>query len=140
MDKTELVIELIQAGEKLIIALDKTNFKVTAAMWFYLSETNEWRLIIASPYVDSNGPKKSYEFIQEQLASLSPGSEMSNDVATDIVRYLSLENISVISPKDKLIKLMRPALGTTSGIFHIRFTKNAINNVLIEDAYIYRMT
>ena len=71
MDKTVLVDEMIGAGRKLIEALDESPFKVTAAMWFYLSENDEWRLIIASPYIDKEGPRKSYEFIQDQLDKLS---------------------------------------------------------------------
>ena len=131
---------MIGAGRKLIEALDESPFKVTAAMWFYLSENDEWRLIIASPYIDKEGPKKSYEFIQDQLDKLSKCIDVVALLRSGLSSYLSLENISVVSPSDDLIKLMRPAITTGPGISPIRFTRNVINNTLIEDAYIYRMT
>jgi len=129
MDKTELVEEVIKDGERLIKALDEDKFDVRAAMWFYLTDSNEWRLIIASPFVDKNGPKKSYEFILRELIKLS-----KRPLA------IFLKNVSVISPQDDLISLLRSVIHTGPGISGIRFTRNAINNVLIEDAYIYRMS
>jgi hypothetical protein len=38
-----------------------------------------------------------------------------------------------------MLSLLRVAISTGPGISGIRFTHNTINNVLIEDAYIYRL-
>ncbi len=127
MVKTALVEYDINEGKKLVEELDKTNFKVQAALWFYIADSDEWRLYIASPFVEKHGPKKSYDFIQTVLAKFSPSAE------------ISLKDISVLSPSHDLIKLIRSAIKTGHGISGIRFTKNVINNTLIEDAYIYRM-
>lgn len=127
MDKASLVVELIEDGKRLIEALDAAKFDVKAAMWFYLPDTDEWRLIIASPFVDNSGPMKAYEFIQKEMEKLSPALG------------IKLRNIAVVSPQDRLISLMRLAIGTGPTISGIRFTQNVINNVLIEDAFIYRM-
>ena len=127
MDKTVLVEKDIQEGKRLIEALDKTDFEVEAALWFYLTDSDEWRLLIASPFAEKNGPKKAYSFIQSILAQLPPPSG------------ISLKDISVLSPKDHLISLLRIAILTGPGISGIRFTRNVINNTLIEDAYIYRI-
>jgi hypothetical protein len=138
MDKEELVSKQIGAGSLLIDTLDRSEFRVSAAMWFYMSENSEWRLMIASPYVDKNGPKKAYEFIQNIL------DELPNNVSSGLYRplsdYLSLNNISLVGTNHELIKLIRTAIRTDQTISQIRFTKNVINNVLIEDALIYRMT
>ncbi|MEA1965843.1 MAG: hypothetical protein U9N05_00980 [Euryarchaeota archaeon] len=127
MDKTALVERAIQEGKDLIEALDKTEFEVDASLWFYSSDSDEWRLLIASPFVEENGPRKSYGFIRSVLTQPSPPSE------------ISLKNISVLSPKHRLIKLLKTAISTGPGISNIRFTRNVINNTLIEDAYIYRI-
>ena len=140
MDKTELVNEQVIAGAKLIEALDESNFNVASAMWFYLSDNNEWRLIIASPYVDKNGPMKSYELIQDKLDEIKNHITVVTMLQGDINSFISLQNISVVSPNDDLIKLVRTAIKTKHNIGYIRFTKNVINNILIEDALIYRMT
>lgn len=128
MDKTTLVDENIDEGRRLIEGLDREGFRVDAAMWFYLTDTSEWRLFIASPIVDQEGPKKAYGFIQSVLGKLSPTSQ------------ISLKDISAISPNHNLIRLLKIAIRTGPGISGIRFTKNVINNTLIEDAYIYRTT
>lgn len=139
MDKEELVGKQIGAGIVLIETLDSSEFTVSAAMWFYLTETSQWRLIIASPFVEKNGPKKSYEFIQNVLDELPRNIKAA--LYTPLPDYLSLNNISLVSPNNELIKLVRIAIRTDSRAYsQIRFTKNVINNVLIEDALIYRMT
>ena len=127
MDKTVLVERDIQEGKDLIEALDKTEFKVDASLWFYSSDSDEWRLLIASPFVEENGPRKSYGFIRSVLTQPSPPSG------------ISLKNVSVLSPKHQLIKLLRMAITTGPGISNIRFTRNVVSNTLIEDAYIYRI-
>ena len=111
------------------IKLDEINFEVKGALWFYLSEPKEWRLIFASPAVDKNGPKEAYEKVQSQLEKLKQKQPYE----------LSLDNVSLVSPSDNLIKLLKSAIKTGPGISDIRFTRNVINNVFIEDAYIYRV-
>ena len=127
MDKTVLVERDIQEGKDLIEALDETEFKVDASLWFYSSDSDEWRLLIASPFVEENGPRKSYGFIRSVLTQPSPPSG------------ISLKNVSVLSPNNQLIQLLKTAISTGPGIAGIRFTRNVINNTLIEDAYIYRI-
>ena len=127
MDKTALVERDIQEGKDLIEALDKTEFEVDASLWFYSPDSDEWRLLIASPFVEENGPRKSYGFIRSVLTRPSPTSE------------ISLKSVSVLNPKHQLIKLLKTVFSTGPDITGIRFTRNVINNTLIEDAYIYRI-
>jgi hypothetical protein len=127
MDTTALVEKGIPEGKRLIEALDKADFQVQAAIWFYLTDAGEWRLLIASPFVEKDGPKKAYSFIQSVLAQLSPPPE------------ISLKDVSLVTPKHHLISLLRVAIRTGPKISGIRFTRNVINNTLIEDAYIYRI-
>ncbi len=135
MDKIALVNEDILAGRYLINALDNSEFEVRAAMWFYRQEDNDWRFIIASPYVDKNGPKKSYQLIQDKLDKFLNGT-LATQLEEPFYCYLSLDEISAVGLHDNLIKLMRSSIKTE---IPIKFTRNVINNVLIDDAYIYRM-
>lgn len=127
MDKTTLVEKDIKDGERLIRALDEADFQVHSALWFYLPESDKWRFIIASPLIDKEGPIKAYTCLRQKLANLSPS------IGT------SLKDISIVSPNDDLIKLLKVAISTGPGISGIRFTRNVINNVFIEDVYIYRI-
>ena len=131
MVKPTLVDADMKAGEALLSKLDEIKFDVRAAFWFYMPDSEEWRLIFASPAVDKKGPKEAYEKVQSQLPELKEEFEQDYE--------LSLQNISVISPNDDLVKLLKTAIKTGPGVSHIRFARNVINNVFIEDAYIYRV-
>ncbi len=126
--KEALSKEMIEAGSNLTRRLDETSFVVSASMWFFNVDSSSWRYIIASPQVDSNGVKNAYKKVQDTLATLSNGDGS-----------ISLRDITLISPNDPLIKLLKIVISTGDGISGIRFSRNLINGVLIEDAYIYRL-
>jgi hypothetical protein len=128
MGKTQLVDKDIEDGKKLIEALDRSSFPVTGALWFYITDSDEWRLLLVSPLVAERGPKSTYALIQSVMAKLEPPLG------------ILLKRISVLSPKNELIQLLRMAIVTGPGISEIRFTGNTINNVFIEDALIYRLS
>lgn len=129
MVKTSLVEEDIKAGESLIEALDEADFRATAALWLYSSERGQWRLVVASPEVHERGPRRAYTRVQSILARSSLA----------ISRRISLRDVSLVSPQHGLIRLLSSAISTGPGISGIRFTANTIDNVFIEDAYIYRL-
>lgn len=115
----------IKTGRAVTEALEETGTRVQAALWFYFSEAGEWRLVIATPLVDKVGPKRAYAELQKTLIR----KELDID----------LRRISLVSPSNHLIQLFRSAVRTGPGLSEIRFTGNTINNVFIEDAYIYRL-
>ncbi len=128
MDKTVLVEQDMKDGKKLIQALDKAGFPVNAALWFYSSESDDWRLLLASPVVDQKGSREAYTFVQSILAELPKNFG------------ISLINVSVVSPNDELIKLLKIVIQTgPRDLAGIRFSRNVIENQFIEDAYIYRV-
>lgn len=125
MDNTTLVDNHIEDGKKLIDAIDKSMFNLVGALWYYFPASGEWRLLLVSPLVDTIGPKQCYTVIQS--------------VIEDLRLSFGIERISVLSPKDNLIQLLRVAIRTGKGLSAIRFTRNTINGVFIEDALIYRL-
>ena len=127
MVEATLVKDWIEAGRIFTESLDAAGFRAVASFWLLDEETGEWRLIIATPMVDAEGPKSAYRRVQDILRE---HSELSQ---------LKLSDISVVSPNYELVKLLRLALRTGKGITGIRFSKNRINDRFIEDAYIYRL-
>ena len=126
MDKSTLVEMDINEGKELIEALDKAGVSVQAALWIYLSEPDEWRFMIAIPMIDEEGPKKTYTYIQSILAKITQPT-------------IALKDISIVSPNYDLIKLLKMVISTGPGIHGIRMKRNTVNNVFIEDVYIYRI-
>jgi hypothetical protein len=127
--KESLAETKIRAGAELTRKLDELRWPVFASLWLYVSEGNQWKLVLASPLVASDGPKKSYEAIQAALAE-TPAAEGA----------IALSDIGVTDPTNPLIALLRVAIHTGPIVGGIRFTRNVINGQFIEDAYIYRIS
>jgi len=128
MVETQLTPELIQEGAALVSGLDKAGEGPDAALWFYFTDMGVWKLLLAEVEVGPTGPRDVYRTIQKTLHSLR------NEIT-----HLSLEDVAVAKPDAPLIRLLRQAIATGPGIGGYRFTRNVINGVPIEDAYIYRL-
>ena len=126
--KEALSSEMISAGADLTRRLDEANFIVTASFWFYISDANAWRLMIANPSVGLDGPRKAYKQIQSVI------SRMPDDQPK-----IELKDITVIDSKKPLISTLR-RITRVEGISGIRFSGNVIDGTFIEDVYIYRIT
>lgn len=74
------------------------------------------------------GPDEAYKRVQQVLASLS-------DVG------FGLSDVWIVKDTESLIELLRTAVRTTpDALADIRFSRNTIGGVFIEDAHIYRST
>lgn len=125
----EILTELmIKAGAELTRILDQMNWTVTASLWFYFLEENQWKLLITSPLVGTDGPKRAYQRIQEALGNFPQD-----------MPKIYLQDVVLTDNAHPLISLMRVAIRTGGGISGIHFSKNVINGQVIEDAYIYRL-
>ena len=127
MDTTTLVEKQIANGQALLRALDQENVPVQAALWWYEPEAEEWRFLLATPLLESKGPREVYRKIQAVLETL-PSDQR-----------IPLASISVVGLNDERIKALRMLIRTGPGIHRIRLSKNAVNNLFIEDAYVYRV-
>lgn len=127
--KDSLTDTMIKAGADLTRKLDEVGWPVLASLWLYLPELNDWKLLLASPLVTTEGPRRAYESVQTALAT----------IATEQAP-LALSDIEVVEPSNYLIALLRTAINTGPTINGIRFTRNVINGQFIHDAHIYRMS
>jgi len=117
----------INSGARLVQRLDSSGFAVKAAFWWLDPETREWHLVVATPLVDDPGPRVAYERLQEAMAGIEDDS-------------VPVTRVFLLSPNHPMISLLRGAISTGGeGISGIRFSRNTINGVFVEDAYIYRI-
>jgi hypothetical protein len=116
----------LRFGSKTIALIPADRFRIKAAFWWYSSESSEWQLFIATPLVDEEGPLQAYRDINAVLAS-----HLDLD--------LSLQNISVLSPKEPLVKAINKAMKIAPGQDGARFTRSALNGTFVEDAFVYRL-
>lgn len=127
MAKEILVDEYINEAENLITELDDNKFIIDSALWYYFVEAEEWRLIIATPIVDKKGSLEAYKTIIKFIKD------------KNLFDKTPLRKLTVVSPHDPLIKLLKMAIRTGPSISRIRFQNNFINNTQIEDALIFRL-
>ncbi len=126
--KEQLTGSMIDAGAELTQKLDESGLPVTAALWLFVPELNEWRLLFASPEVSTKGSRDVYEKIQSAIGQLGASAAT---VPLSVVGLLDVEA--------DLVRLLKVAIRTTGpGLSRIRFSKNVINGHFIDDALIYR--
>jgi len=128
MVSTTLVDTQIEDGERILRQLDSDRFNVDSALWLFDTQKEKWILLIATPLVNSVGPKKSYAKIKKSLDKL----------ATPL-KTAALE-VALIKPDHDLLRLLKSVVRVEPKIARMRFTGNVINGKLIEDALIYRLS
>ena len=126
--KESLSEHMIASGAELTRQLDAKGIAVTGALWFYDSDANDWRFLIATADVRSEGVREAYKKVQAVVTAMP------------IDNSIPLKDISVVDSDDPVISTLRVGVRTGAGISHIRFSRNMINGTYIEDAYIYRLT
>lgn len=126
--RRELTEADIEAGEALVRRLDDRDWPVTAALWFHLADSEQWKLVLASPTVDRDGARQGYFVIRRAIRD-----EGQDSLAID------LADISLLPSSHDLIQLLDGALRYDGDFGRIRFTQNVVNGVLIDDALIYRL-
>lgn len=123
--KESLTDRMIAAGAELTRTLDRAHWPVVASLWLFEPESNQWRLILASPAVNEKGPLEAYRHVSDALRATTP--------------KLSLDAISVVSPEDPLIRVLMSAYQTGFEIEGRRVFRSAINGHFVDDAYVYRL-
>jgi hypothetical protein len=134
MVKTSLVEADLIAGWRLLLRLHTPPnlelFRVKAALWLYYPESEEWRLVIATPLVDEKGPLNTYArlqvVLQRSLLEIQPAD-------------LYLQNIAVIGASDPLVKPLRRAMNSAPKVSYVRLNRSSVGRIYVEDAYLYRV-
>jgi len=131
MDNEEIIKldpSLIKDGEIMLKVLDGTEIAPSAALWFYFRDLKSWRLVISSSYFNKKNPQDCYKKVIESINKQK------------FIR-LYIGDITLLPADDNLINILKVAIRTDKkSISGIRFTSSVINGVLIDDAYIYRLS
>ena len=132
--KEPLTKELKEMGRDMSLRLRERGFELVCSLWLYHPESNRWRLVLASPIVDREGPRKAYEIIEQILQE---NWEMG----------VWLRDISAVSPSDPLVQALRslgkiellPPNYASSPRDDVgrKYTRSRLGDIFIEDAYIF---
>lgn len=119
-----LVSRDIDGGHELVDRL-RERMKVTAAYWLYQPDDETWRLVIATPTWDSEGPRGTYAIIQAALEDVTESNRPS------------LSDISAVSPKDATARALRRMIRSGPDPSDARITRSVFDGVYIDDALVY---
>jgi hypothetical protein len=92
MATAALVDRDLEIGRKILVTLRQANIEVSVAFWAYVSQSSDWQFFIATPLVDSEGPKSAYERVLRTL----------HDAGMD--PQLPWRRILLRSPKDPVLR------------------------------------
>ena len=127
MATTTLVGDLIAAGREIITRLEQAGIDINTALWVQDEDSGEWRLVLASEYVDLHGPRQVYEL----LADITRASSLS-DVRIDDIRVFGTSN--------GFIRDVRRLVRTNDDLHDIRLNFLSAGGQTFKAARIYRAT
>jgi hypothetical protein len=124
VDQATLVNLDVNAGLKVLDALDAVQIKVAIALWMVTPDYDDWRLVLSSPSLDQTHPLKAYEKVAEALHD----------------RFVSRRPPILILPtKDPFVRELRRIFGKSKDVTGMRLGGQTIGNRFISDAYVYRI-
>ncbi len=124
MDQATLVNLDVNAGLKVLDALDAAQIKVAVALWMVTPDYDDWRLVLSSPSLDQTHPLKAYEKVAEALH--------------DRFAYMR-PPILILPTKDPFVRELRRIFGKSKDVTGMRLGGQMIGNRFISDAYVYRI-
>lgn len=127
MDKTALVGYEVDRGVKILTILDHSGIDVVVAMWAFLSEYDEWRLVLASPKFDDGRLQDAYGKLHKALDAAAFPLELTPTVV-------------IMRTSDPFIKALRKIFGKAKSVEGMRLGGQTIGNRFLDDAHVYRIS
>jgi len=127
MDKAAMVNLDITRGSELLDTLERAKLKVSVALWMYLSEYEDWRLVVSTRQFDSLDLRAAYRLLNDSLAAAGFTPEKTPP-------------IMILPMADPLIRELRRLFGKTKSVEGMRLGGQMIGDRFVQDAYVYRIS
>jgi hypothetical protein len=117
----------IEFGRKMWQSLrDNKDFPIQGIFWLLEPNIGGWHLVIASPKVDTLGPRDAY-------IELSP---VMRGITADSSQRIKIE---LISPKQPLFQALRSIFGLNDSVEGKRLNNTMVGGMFIDEAYLYEV-
>lgn len=117
----------INRGSELLDALERAKLKVGAALWAFLSEYEDWRLVVSARKFDSLGLRDAYRLLNDSLSAAGFTPEKTPPIL-------------ILPMADPFIKELRRLFGKTKSAEGMRLGGQMIGDRFVQDAYVYRIS
>jgi hypothetical protein len=124
MATTALVSHDIEVGRRIVAALTRASIPVNVYLWAFIPQLNEWQFMVATPLVDTKGPRAAYGDVERALQK------------EGILEQVPLRRIFLKSPSDKVLKSLEKE---SKSVPHeaFRVVNEQIGGSFVDDAYVY---
>lgn len=127
MDQEVLVRDDIEFGRQAVEAFDEFGPPARCVFWLYFPDAEEWRLLVATPVFDKEGPLAAIKAINKSLKK------------KDLAGKIHPLNIAAVSTRDRRVRALRAALRSNKpGPSGVRF-QGIANEFYIQGSFVYRM-
>ncbi len=126
----------LSGGERLLTELDREHLPIITAFWLYPTSESDWRLMISSPLVDTEGSLPVYQRIQAVLQRL-PEIHISLSVIVavgahdPVIRHLRLNMPPNVAPDNIGMTLTLPN--------YAPFSSSLADHEGVVRVYVYRL-
>lgn len=125
MAASSLQQHLVEAGRKLLLALDHAGVRPQGAAWVFDHALGDWRYVVATSLVDTMGRSTVYRMLIAVLKHASMPEE------------LTVADIHLVSPADPLFRAINSVFEIQDAT--VTFENCGINGIKF-DAVVYRWT
>ena len=127
MDKAAMVSLEVHRGKEMVEALESANLKIGVALWIFLSEYEDWRMILSARQFDSLDPRAAYRL----LHTLLDREEFPPERTPPIL---------ILKMTDPFIKALRSRFAKNKNVEGIRVGSQSVGDRFVEDSYLYRVS
>lgn len=127
MDQAAMVSIDVEQGAEILEALERSQVKVSVALWMFLSEFEDWRFVVASRQFDTADPRDAYRLLHDSLASAEVAARKT-------------PSILILPTNDPFIRALRRMFGKTKSVEGMRLGGQMIGDRFVQDAYAYRIS
>jgi hypothetical protein len=128
MDKTILVSGVdLDKGAEILRILDGAGLKINVALWVYLPEYEDWRLVLSSRKFDSVKLPQAYGLLHDALDAAGFQLEKTPPVM-------------ILALSDPFVRSLRRIFGKAKSVDGMRFGGQTIGDRFVDDAYAYRIS
>jgi hypothetical protein len=127
MDKAALVGFEVEKGARILQILDDAGLQVKVALWAFLGDYEEWRLVLSSRKFDLGSLGEAYGLLHEALDAADFPLELTPTVV-------------IMRTSDPFIKALRKNFGKTKSVEGMRLGGQTVGDRFLDDAYAYRIS
>jgi len=127
MDKAAMVSVDVDMGAELVEKLEQAKAKISVALWAYLSEYGDWRMILSSRQFDSLDLRDAHGLLHDSLDAAGITPERA-------------PLVMILPMNDPFIRDLRRRFGKAKSVEGMRLGGQMFGDRFIEDAYVYRIS